>query len=536
VAFPFKICEKYEFVDVQGSPGAWTVNLDHSLFVELWNPNSKPVSGTFGIELESIRVIQIPGAVQQPFDPFSGSISVTLGPNEIKVFRIGTTKRKSLSVPVTTAPTTVTLATTSSGNSDPNLWHSRFTATWNGVLYDYTPNDRAPMFAENGPGLRKNSATLSSSSKTVYAVNLQQTPNAAAFRSLGDPRLNYTTNYVWEAPAANSPDLRWNGRGGWASTSPFSQDYAATWAKRDGMRVSPDLGNLRTATQDPNLVSSSYSASSPTAKSSPVFVRAGKMLTIAELGNIFDPVHLNDRGFTTKGSTPDNFFSSGGGRSLRIGRQEYEYPEMGAPAPSSAERRSKDWSNWGYRATDLLDLFTTIAVDSTDLPRSRGRININTAPRDVLASVFFDITLESDEGLTPAPQVTLAGAYKIADEIIKNRPYNSASDFQKVMYAFENRFKSPDDSFSAFSPDYAKSKADTLVMDRVREELFARTYDTFSFSGAAYKIVSVGFVRKQSTGAVIATSAVEALIELRVVGRLGSFSLQPVVVSKRNIF
>jgi hypothetical protein len=154
----------------------------------------------------------------------------------------------------------------------------------------------------------------------------------------------------------------------------------------------------------------------------------------------------------------------------------------------------------------------------------------------VLASVFFDITLVSDEGLTPAPQVTLAGAYKIADEIIKNRPYNSASDFQKVMYAFENRFKSPDDSFSAFSPDYAKSKADTLVMDRVREELFARTYDTFSFSGAAYKIVSVGFVRKQSTGAVIATSAVEALIELRVVGRLGSFSLQPVVVSKRNIF
>lgn len=537
VAFPYKICEKFEFVGVAGSPGDWKVTLDHSLFVELWNPNTKPVSGSFGIVLTTARVIQIPGAVQAPFDPFSGSVSVTMGPNEIKVYRIGVPRRKVITVPVTTAPTAASMVTTSSNDSDPNIWHSRFKATWNGIVYDYTPNDRSPMFQENGPGLRKSSTTLNATNRTVYAVNLQQTPSAASFRSLGDPRLNYTTNYVWEAPSATNADLRWNGRGLWGIASPFTQNYALTWAKRDGMRVSPDPGNPRTSAQDPDQVASSYSPSSSTAKSSPVFVRADKMVTIAELGNIFDPVHLNDRGFTSKGSTPDNFFSSGGGRTLRIGREEFLYPEMAAPAPSASERRSKDWTEWGYRATDLLDLFTTVPLDATtNFSTSKGRVNINTAHRDVLASVFFDITLMSDEGLIPAPKVTDEGAYKIADEIIKNRPYRSASDLQKVMYAFDNRFKAPDVSFSAFNPDYATSKTDTLVMDRVREELFARTYDSFSFSGAAFKIVSVGFVRKQSSGNVIATSAVEALIEMRVVGSPGSFSLQPVVVNRRNIF
>jgi len=536
VAFPYKICEKYEFVSVVGSPGNWQVNLDYSLFVELWNPNTKPVSGIFGITLTSMRVVQIPGAVQAPFDPFSGSISVSLGPNEVKVYPIGTQIRKTISVPNTAAPTAASMVTTSSGDSDPNLGHSRYTATWNGVVYDYTPNARSPMFEENGPGLRKNAVTLNSTNKTAYAVNLQQTPNAASFRSVGDPRLNYSTNYVWEAPAATNASLRWNGRGTWGITSPFTQDYALTWAKRDGMRVSPAAGNSRTASQDPDQVSSNYSLSSATAKSSPIFVRAGKMVTVAELGNIFDPVHLNDRGFTSNGSNPGNFFSSGGGRTLRIGREEFAYPETTAPTPSSSERRSKDWTEWGYRATDLLDLFTTVPLDSTDLPRSKGRININTAHRDVLASVFFDITLMSDEGLTPPPKVTSEGAYKIADEVIKNRPYTSASDLQKVMYAFDNRFKGSDASFSAFSPDYAQSKTDTLVMDRIREELFARTYDTFSFSGAAYKIVSVGLVRKQPSGSVIATSAVEALVELRVIGSQGAFSLKPVVVNRRNIY
>jgi hypothetical protein len=530
VPYVNKIAEKWHWKSTAGSSFNWNATFEHTIFVELWNPNDIAVSGEFTIELTTMRTLQIDGGPSAPFPVISGNASISLQPNEFKTFRI-TSQDHSVIVSSSTAPTGAIMVNTKSDDDDSKVWHSRFRASWNDIEYDFTPNHMQPFFVQKGPGLAKNQLTLTptGSNRTIFGVSVQQVRETnSAWRTVGDPRQNFWNNYAWVAPSATNPDLRWNGRGTWASNSQFSQDFAEIWSTRDSVRTSPYIGTSRTASQDPHLVASPYNMDTH-GNDAPFTVRGDKMETIAELGNIFDPAHLNDKGFTTAAGNPDNNFSSGGGRTLRIGRPESVYPS--GSAGSNKEKPTEPWNVPGRMAIQLLDLFTAGEGPSDFFPSKKGKVNINTASQDVLTMIFYDLAMQSDKGAffsNAPPKVTIEGAMKLADAVISNRPFYNATDLQTIIGSF--------DDFTLFEPSYgALIGSEWRIMDRGREELFRRCYDIFSFSSSALRVVVVGRVNGRN-GVLLSKALLEALIEFRVVwGEATGYQLKPFIVYQKHL-
>jgi type II secretory pathway pseudopilin PulG len=273
-----------------------------------------------------------------------------------------------------------------------------------------------------------------------------------------------------------------------------------------------------------------------------VISNRGRFYSTTELGRVFDPImhapafsisdetdELLGKGrlpasgehwpdVTTGQSSP--YF--GGGNTLRIGRPEH-------PAFDLAGAK-------GLHAVRLLDLFHTgrprseIATDRTGpVIRIEGHVNLNTASRDVLRAMAAGVLgmdpllghrLGNDHAGAPAmapPVSPLAlnapmmqiEADRVADAILRNRPYASTADLALVrdsgeVPVFGNRATYPDSSNIEWS-------------DSAAEEVFARVYEGSTVRSRSFR---VWIVAQTLAPTVKPGSAPEVLSEVRKVHTL----------------
>jgi hypothetical protein len=165
---------------------------------------------------------------------------------------------------------------------------------------------------------------------------------------------------------------------------------------------------------------------------------SGEYRSLLELGNIYDPIQWRprwDAGSETVASAENKWRNLGGDlddpaamvsdpqyvvpSTLRIGRGEYSR-----------------FDQIGKRASQLLDLFTLKSSVTT-----LGKININTASRDVLRTLGAGISISSDPLIEPE---NIRGENKLfgplsekqgdllADAIIQSRPFISPAQLSNV--------------------------------------------------------------------------------------------------------
>jgi len=506
------IAERYNWVSEAGSGSAWTNTITHTTFVQLWNPYQTNVTGVFGFELFTpldggrFRYIQMPGAVQEPMATVDGTNLVTLRANEYKVFETGIATNiviSSVQGSLLVANRPIIGAT---ANDVTKPLATRFRAKWQNMLVDYTPNDSI-FFDGGGSGLRKRSVGGDISTRinlngiSRFSINYPSYGSVDAvkgYRAVGDPRQNYLANYVWDGLEQTNNDVRWNGRNN--NTSGVTrQDYATTWLRRDFVRADPRVGTF-TGDSDPTTAPVVWEGTD--ASNSIAFIRNAPMKSVGELGNIYDPVHLSDVGFATDGGGPSSWYASGGGRTLRVGQPEFAYPDTNASTPGT-ERKAPAWTNEDLRATSLLDLFTVLPTNSSGLPETLGKININTAHRDVLAAVFSTLGQDGDMAFTNS-RITTNAAYQISDAIISFRPYYKLSD----IYKFTPNILAA----TNFSPILGASATNVAaVMDAGREQVLGALLETLDVRSQVFQITVLGEALDTS-GRVVSQTAIKALV------------------------
>lgn len=484
------IAERYNWVSESGSGSEWTNEITHAVFVQMWNPYQTEITGEIGFELFTptsggrYRSISMPGAPQEALQTVHGTNTVTLRPNEHRVHPLGMATNiviSSVQGSLNTANHPRLEATASTNVLQP--LHTRFRAFWNGVLFDHTPNE-SPIFDEQGPGLKKSEVGNSSGTRITlngtnrFSINYPPTMSSGnGFRAVGDPRQNYLAAYTWETLSQTNSDVRWNGRNNNTSGA-TRQDYQTTWVLRDFVRENPPVGGF-VGDDDPTSAPATWN---PTVGSNaPAFFRNGPMRSIGELGNIYDPVHLNDAGFATRGGGPPSWYVSGGGRTLRFGQPELDYP--GTNTPTSDERRTPSWAADDRRALSLADLFTTVPTNAFGIPESAGRVNLNTASREVLAALFWGLGQDADPAHSGS-WMTVDGAFRVADEVIQGRPYYRMGDAHRFLTNLLDA--------TNFSPQLGSAAVNpALLMDAGREQMLAGILEHLDCHSQVFHVVVI---------------------------------------------
>ena len=482
------IAEKYNWISESGSGTAWTNKITQTVFVQLWNPYQTNISGNLSLELTTYRSIKMPG-LGGSILPNVGTIAITnLRPNEMKVFQTATVTNTVFSTLKGSAlvGNRPYLEPTASDNAFYEH-HSRFDARWNSVLFDRTAN-LATTFFTNNQGLPKNAmgktieTRINLGGPNRFAINYPSYGSFAApkgYRSVADPRQNAISPYDWEAPSSTNNEVRWNGRN--TFTNECSQDYAKTFSSRDVVRCSPLEGaSIDLSSIDPASAPSPYSISDSV--NAPFYLRNAKMESIGELGNIYDPAQLNDVGFSTAGS--DSWYASGGGRTLRMGIPEFDYPASGI-SPSGSEKAAPNWNSPGLRALHLVDLFTIAETNSAGIPTNAPKININTAPKEVLTALFSHLSQNADLAFSNSSFTSNAPA-QLANLVISNRPYYNLSDLHKITPQLLNP--------TNFSPILGSNPSTNIatIHDAGREQLLASLLELVDTQSRNFKVIAIG--------------------------------------------
>jgi len=537
------VAEKYNWVAESGSGANWTNSIRHTVFVQLWNPYQTNISGNMSFNLISVRPVRMPGAVLTDMVAVQGSTNVTIRPNEHIVVRTGIATNLVRST--IQASLNVTNHPKMDQTSSTNITlprHTQFKAYWNGATLDRTPYE-TKFFTNNivgptapvAPGLSKDSVGNSTATRiTLNGVNRFSInyPSYGAYiagkgyRGASDPRQNFLTAYVWETLAQDNTDVRWNGRNNNTSGT-TRQDYNTLWSARDFVRTNPLVGNsVNLDSNDPTNATSPYNQSLH-ASNAPFFIRNGPMQGIAELGNIYDPACLNDVGFAAQGGNPDSWYVAGGARTLRIGIPEFQYPNTSVTPTTSSERLAPTWSAPGMRSSHLLDLFTTAQTNSLGFPEVPARININTAPREVLAAVLSGLSQNADQAFTNS-RIAPAAALSIADAIIQSRPYLNKADFQK----FSGTLLNP----TNFIPTLGANSSTNIAAlnDPGREQIFAGILDLFDTNSQTFRVFSIGQTLG-TKGQILSEAIIESLIRFDVINVGGQLRLSPVILSRRSL-
>jgi hypothetical protein len=150
----------------------------------------------------------------------------------------------------------------------------------------------------------------------------------------------------------------------------------------------------------------------------------------------------------------------------------------------------------------------------------QGRVNINTAPRELLSAVFERIAVNSDLGMPAATNIST----NIADAIIANRPYNSIADLSKALPAFVNGT-----NFSLMITNVAGTNEMT-ALDRAREELFRRSINLLGTQSRAFRIFSIGETLDRKLNTV---SRASAEISVELVSETNQVPLQTKIIFKK---
>jgi hypothetical protein len=293
------------------------------------------------------------------------------------------------------------------------------------------------------------------------------------YRFVGDPRATFLTSYTWVPIATYQENTLWNGIvPGGVLNKGMILDPKNTWKSRDWIPENPVIGNRpATAEQMPHQIPSSYREGIDD-KTAPDVMRKGAMVSLAELGNIFEPAQVDDQGSAVNASQAGILTCSGGGRTLRIGQPEFQFAG------------TNNWDVPGKRAIELLDLFTLVdkgrrppsrdtSADTNQLGTNTGipaRINVNTASHAVLTSLFYGVGVTSDQRSTNS-RISANKADDLASVVETNRPYQKLSDLYPLTTNLVNA-----DTYTPFLQRNipGSSPPAAAVFDRAREEAFGK--------------------------------------------------------------
>jgi hypothetical protein len=465
-------------------------------YVNVWNPYSKPVTiSTAVLHIWNEPTYSYKEGHASTMPTYNSSVyyvggngSRTLRPNEYVALGFAT---NTLLLGPGTGSETYVEATPTTNTANPDL--IQFSLTINGQVV--AQSQGLTGAATPGGGLERSDTEIVAGTNSWCTDFYQVNGNPVS-----DPRfLNYQYT-VWTGISDASTYLgtAWNGFPGSGTTgTPGSHAYnpASMWTNCDNYLIDPPEGvNPKTVATTPDQCSSTYTTNY--AWNAPDYISNTNMASIGELGNVYDPAHVNNFLDTNNwaygtswhtgalsGSGNGTYYMSplqvGGARSLRIGAPDYTV--SGPPGTG--------WDVAGERAISLLDLFT---VNSTNLAMGGvgGRVNPNTASTNVLAAMFAGIRVNSDTNSAGANLFTMANPTDMAAQLIAKRPYSGLSDLSKAMRAvfYLDSHYSPDWQVSPSNP------YDFNYINRVRQEAFGKWIQHVTLQSHRYRVYVIGQV------------------------------------------
>lgn len=479
------IAERYQRTALNTSTDPSTTTIENQAFVQVWNLYTTPIvcTGNATLVLKNRMKITFGGGISSPFSDYSQTIplGITIRPNEFVVLEFPSVSQTWTSPG--SASITPKFVAGSPDESADTMTHPYFEFYWNGQLVDM--NRRAPVApGVANAGLPHNAKDFTTASNHWQCFFLPSYPGAGGWRTVGDPRGQFLSNYDWVAISSDTSykdNTRWKGRQ--MDTSPRYQDYKEQWKERDYVRENPSVGSAPgTITKTPAQVTSNYGVADSV--NAPALIKNSGLVSIGELGNVFDPAQVDDQGNAPSGGDPSSIYVAAGGRTLRIGQPESAYP-------------MNPWNVEGKRAAELVDIFTVRSKDTnyTDrakdpnygFPVAHGKINVNTAPTEVLEALFVEISPTSDGGV-PVSFISLLNATSLAQAVITNRPYNKLSDLYKITSALSTAT-----NYIPALPSYTTATGTNLaIMDRAREETFGKIIELTSVQSRAFRVYVIG--------------------------------------------
>jgi hypothetical protein len=465
--FVNELFDRYEWVE--GNPGAVAVKVE--TFVELWNPCQLEIRGEMVFTNQNRHKIRIPPGAEHEFSEVGfPARTLTIPPNGFVVIALG---EHIHSFPEGSfMPATLSFVETEESN---------FILRWNGQVTDSARG-----------GLQRTSGLLRAGNSQRKWKGNSSPAFDSSIGQAGDPRASY---YIDTPVFANSYDTNsnWGGRAlkqgikQSQPAAPYAEVFISDWAD-GGSSSSPGVrpvGDARRPgpTQILNsdgspYVGREYPPNQP--DRAPAFIsNIGRYDSLGELGNLFDPAQWND----VRSANPTANSKAGGGFSLAIGRPEFHA-----------------FDREGKRAAQLMDLF---ALGDT---QPRHRINLNTAPREVLRSLLAGIELQADP---MSPGASLKHTRKIgdifSDIVISHRnqtPLRALSDLNLLRsnpHGPRDPERPEDAPFfgnSYFMENVPNTSSDPLVGwdDAGHEELLRNLIGLVTFQSKTFRIVVAGEV------------------------------------------
>jgi len=548
--------------------GTWQAKIRLNVHLQLWNPSDKMIdSGVFRLDLSLFSVASIQtgnryAAYQSGSEIFKFHNLPTGTPPSVFSITFTTSNRIQpnqyfawstpaveywLDTGISSSQPAPTFGTSNpgaaarprislegSGNSALDSDQHGYRAYWNEGLVDqpgaithgdstsiFLANqgvlDRAPANGGDGPDWRGGQPGLRHGS---LAAPAGMTPASTSPFLLGDPRgtfyirqnvdnHDYAQNASWLGRNKISPN---------SSSSATNHFYAEarTRAWPDGAHDAPAgfgvadsfPGSTAQAIRDRNaFVPASVNLIPPieSSKAPAKISNSGSYINALELRHVYDPLCWRPNfeavtpqtfaayevAWRTMGNATNTMVSDRNyvaPSSLRIGRGEFF-----------------EFDQQGKRASQLLDLF-----DTEELKSTQGKININTASRDVLRTLGAGLIAAADADILPQtlrydpdnPQLGLPGPFdssqgdKLADALIAARPFVSLSKLSNIKVGVQPFFG----NMAMWS-----STGPTQWNDAAAEEYFARLYDLCTVRSRNFRIFVSG-VALNSAGKVISKS------------------------------
>jgi len=508
--------------------------LSTSTYVELWNMTDKPATGDAEVSYETKYYFPLGANPSVSLDDMSAAspklterdgyrwfpaISVSLKPNEYRVFNCGTITYKIDAGPSSIfIPSPLVLEGEMHGISKTG-YHLK----WNGNLVDQA---RGGLHRNNSSlNYPKNTASQPSQRTRATIPSHSQTRGVNKYiNNMGDCRMSYynqapqDANVYPENYSPNRRNIRWGTiYNGDAATKPklYGRVMPSEWPD-GGHNSSYESNSFYTTDERVNpddarfLPSPSSILRNPSAEEAPTRLsNMGRFYSATELGRVYDPL-MWENATPTKANLPWGDVTSssissydfGGGNTLRIGRPEHPRFDL--------------TSTPGQEACRLLDLFHAgIGCSPVKAKREgpvcqiEGHVNLNTASRDVLRALAIGalmmdpkMSIRTSENqnttslmappvapfkLTPAE--INAEANRIADAIVltrKDKPFISPSSIAEVLGpdgkpVFGNKDLFPDNKGSMVH-----------LSDSATEEIFARVYESSTVRSRNFRIWVIG--------------------------------------------
>lgn len=528
--------------------------LSSSTYVELWNMTDKPTTGDAEVSYETNYYFPLGANPSVSLDDMSvatpkltvsdgyrwfPAISVSLQPNEYRVFNCGTVTYKIDAGPSSIfIPSPMVLEGEMHGISKAG-YHLK----WNGKLIDQS---RGGVHRNNSSlNYPKNTASQPSQRTRTTVPSHSHTRGVNKYiNNMGDCRMSYYNQSPQDAnvyPDNYSPNrrnIRWGtiyNNDAAEKSKPYGRVMPSEWPD-GGHNSAYESNSFYTTDERVNPDDSRFFPSpssilrNPPVEEAPMRLsNMGRFHSATELGRVYDPLMWENSmpatanlpwGDVTSSSKSNTDF--GGGNTLRIGRPEH--PRFDHP------------STPGQEAYRLLDLFHAgIGHSSVKAKREgpvcqiEGHVNLNTADRDVLralavGALMMDpkISIRTSEihdttslmappvapfKLTPAEINTEAN--RIADAIFltkKSKPFTSPSSIANVLDPDEKPVFGNKDLL----PD--KKGARVHLSDSAAEEIFARVYESSTVRSRNFRIWVVGQAITPTTST---TAKPQVLAEVR---------------------